>query len=253
MKHLKRVTISATVWLSILSMQLPLQPAWATGSESYRFTYQLLEVLNYCYWVSDYIGRNKTDVVEILKNRHLADGQFSRADLSVGSFVNSQDPWIKKEAGIMKVTIANLKATNQNIINVLSKDMNFKSEAEIYAHIAELLARQQEAWNLLTEAASYNAYVLINASPTENPTGPIPFRVSEGERKKLLSRIEELFGDEIEAYRDARRQIEQGTMKREDFSVNAVIFVATYLDSALRNVTYKQAATDRKRAFAGTD
>lgn len=69
---------------------------------------------------------------------------------------------------------------------------------------------------------------------SDNPTGPIPYRITSQERSDLLDRIENLFGDELSAYED--------DIANSAESYNAVIFAVHSIRSNLLHDTYEEAS-----------
>jgi hypothetical protein len=75
---------------------------------------------------------------------------------------------------------------------------------------AKILTQNRGAWEAIGKSAAFAWPVYIEYAKTDNPTGPIPFRISDKERKSLIKEIDRMFSDKLDKFYQHRAAVESG-------------------------------------------
>ena len=128
------------------------------------------------------------------QNRYLSDGNNYVASCS-----KNENQIIQLACGGMTMGAIQVMDANQTLISFLRNlDVNDpKISQEVSYRMAENLSAQKEGYKNIYIYAPQIGYLYFKGADSDNPTGPIPYLITEEERKTLLSEIDSRFGDYI--------------------------------------------------------
>lgn len=106
--------------------------------------------------------------------------------------------------------------------------------------MAERASSQKQAWEILSTAATYVAYVLVDRAAVSTPTGPIPFKITENERLELLRYLDKLFADDLVRYYQYREDVAKGLKGNPD-DQSWLIFAVDHIRGYLSARTFEEA------------
>ncbi len=165
---------------------------------------------------------------------------MERASLALADYADNSDEKTREVAEMMRKAISLYLLANQEALKLFSSDKNFSDQMRVESVAGKISADRKIAISLLSEASTYLIYVLLEFSKTENPQGPIPWKISTEERSKLQIRIGELFGDDLQAYRawakDSEQRLKSG--KTSEFRNGWIMVAIDHIDSTLRKDNY---------------
>lgn len=114
-------------------------------------------------------------------------------------------------------------------------DPMYPDLAEFQYQIAAFSSAQKEVFKMISISAGQLPILFWEGAESENPTGPIPYRISKETRQHILSKINSLFADDIVA--DERNHELTG-------STNAVIFIVKSYRDSLTPDTYEEVVSE---------
>lgn len=120
-------------------------------------------------------------------------------------------------------------AANNGFIDFMRKD----DATDLNYAIATYQSKQKEGYSLIATSAPQIAYLFWEPAKTENPTGPIPYKISKAERKQILDEIERLFGDDLRDYQQNAKLTGQ---------YNSILFAVDAIRERLLSETYEEAS-----------
>lgn len=140
-----------------------------------------------------------------------------------------------------------LSLRNDKVISKIRKATNadpggFK---DIEFTIAETNAQKKKAWEMILLAAGWSMPVIIEyPAKTDNPTGKIPFKISEKEKEMLIKRVNELFKVKLERYHNFLRLSKQSKETNSDDSTYIIVGVDK-IKEYLATETYEEAKREK--------
>ncbi len=207
-------------------------------AEVLEATDEILALLDQLYFVtqdtSSSVEPDSTSVLiiqmttESLVDKSTIDDLLPRAQ----KLADSDNEVISMVGMGLFVGLSNLTQAESDFVQFLrTVDPINPDLAEFQYQMAAFNSAQKEAFKLISMSAGQLPILFWDAPETENPTGPISYRLSTEGRQHILAEIERLFADDI--IEDERNHSLTG-------STNAVIFIVkTYRDSLIPD-TYEE-------------
>lgn len=200
-------------------------------SETYEFSLDVLHALNEYYYSTQNNITETSEIDEIMSASLDAIRYLDTGDNFIRDETNSKDKVVYLVAnGIIKGS-KKVKEANTEFINFLRAGNLYDSE---YA-AASFRSKQKEGYLLISTAAPQVAYLYFEFAKSENPSGPIPYKIPKEEITLILNEIERLFGEEVRDY--------QKYLQNPAGSYNAIIFSVNAIRNRLLPETYEQANT----------
>jgi hypothetical protein len=166
--------------------------------------------------ISHFLTQNRRyKMAQTSIENHLSDKDNTRQVISKGIFTGA------------KILID----ANNNLLAHLKKIGTDPEEAlkENDFIIGQAKADKKQGWEMVSIAAPFIMYEIMEPAQSDHPEGPIPFLISKQERQILLARIEELFGESLEKYYAYRNG--EGNAKNQTYVVFSIDAIKSYLIS----------------------
>jgi hypothetical protein len=152
-------------------------------------------------------------LTEMMSKAMVRNNRLSDAKSTIKPYSKSKDRVISVVVKGFNVAIDLLvDGNNQLIKNVrkLSNAQRTEDLKDFQYEAAKILTKNREAWEAIGKSAALTWPVYIEYAKTENPTGPVPFKISDKERKALVKGIDRMFGDKLDKFYQHRAAVEAG-------------------------------------------
>jgi secreted Zn-dependent insulinase-like peptidase len=187
--------------------------AEAKDSKKYTFMMTIINTLECLQSVVDEDAKEGDSLTEMMSKAMVRNNRLKDAKSTI-------DPYSKSKDGVINVVVKGFNlgmdlltdGNNQLIKNVrkLSNAQKAEDLKDFQYEAAKILTQNREAWEAIGKSAALTWPVYIEYAKTENPTGAIPFKISDKERKALIKEIDHMFGDKLEKFYQHRAAIESG-------------------------------------------
>jgi secreted Zn-dependent insulinase-like peptidase len=187
--------------------------AEAKDSKKYTFMMTIINTLECLQSVVDENAKEGDSLTEMMSKAMVRNNRLKDAKSTI-------DPYSKSKDGVINVVVKGFNlgmdlltdGNNQLIKNVtkLSNAQKAEDLKDFQYEAAKILTQNREAWEAIGKSAALTWPVYIEYAKTENPTGAIPFKISDKERKALIKEIDHMFGDKLEKFYQHRAAIESG-------------------------------------------
>lgn len=214
----------------------------ADSSKNLSFIWNLLDALHSLNWGSSYEVMEGDDITQMLTKFMNQNSKYNVAAKLMKGYIDEKDEFISMVAkGIVKGTLSLVDA-NDKIISKIRKISNDDPEGfeDVEFTIAETNVQKKEAWEVILLAAGWSMPVIIEFPKNDNPTGKIPFKISEKEKEILIKRINKLFKEKLERYHNFLSLSKQG---KETNPADSTYIIAGVdkIKQYLTTETYEQA------------
>lgn len=196
--------------LSIFSFQ---SFAEEHSSKGFSVIWSLVDALHSLDWGSSYELSDTDEVTEMLTKLMNQNDKYELASRNMEEYLGDGDEFVSTIAKGLYAGSLSLVEANNKIIDKLRKFSNMEPEGfkDIEYTIAETNTQKKKSWEMILISAGWSLPVIMEyPSKIENPTGKIPFKISEKERKELVRRINELFGEKLTKYKEFLSLSKQG-------------------------------------------
>jgi hypothetical protein len=149
---------------------------------------------------------------------------------------NYMEKYLKDTNEVTQVVAQGMTTGADGVIKANNKLLEFlRSNEQVdyeYA-IATYLSDQKDAYKIISTSAPWVTSLIFEPAKSENPSGKIPYTISDAERKRLLKEIERLFGDDLEDYRAG--------VKAQTGKHNVILFSVDAIYNRIAPETYEEA------------
>jgi secreted Zn-dependent insulinase-like peptidase len=174
--------------------------AEAKDSKEYTFMMTIINTLECLQSVVDEDAKEGDSLTEMMSKAMVRNNRLKDAKSTI-------DPYSKSKDRVINVVVKGFNlgmdlltdGNNQLIKNVrkLSNAQKAEDLKDFQYEAAKILTQNREAWEAIGKSAALTWPVYIEYAKTENPTGAIPFKISDKERKALIKEIDHMFGDKL--------------------------------------------------------
>jgi hypothetical protein len=203
-----------------------------------------------CNWARDYAVRlqRQAEFVEMMANLMTQNQKFGLAKTHIELYATDQEERFSMPAKGIALGIEMHIDANNKALETLRKASNddFSVLKDLDYQIAQINTIHKQAWEMLSTAATFVIYDIVEPAQSENPSGPLPYRISERERVLLLQRVDDLFGDDLKRFY-AQQAAEKKGMKGNPEDSNWLIFAVNYIRETLAAQTYEKGTATRKK------
>ncbi len=210
-----------------------------TSPDTYAYSVDLLNALNSYHYASarDISLAADQDANSVLmniiallleQNRNLSDGNNF-----ISKYTSHSNQIISTSAkGCIAGSMLLVKANDDLIAFFRNTDQSDpKFQQEMSYQMAEYGSKTKEGYKLIYISAPAIGYLYFEGAKSENPAGPIPYKISKDERNSLLKKMVEDFGEKIK--QDDRNYLTAKTH-------NAVLLAVKQLMSYVAYDTYEE-------------
>lgn len=206
-----------------------------TAATTKDFTMDVLQAMHYYYFSTQGQTAEGEDSITVLVNM-MSSTMDSIQRLESGNAVmathlESTNEPMNLIAKSMTTGSNIVILTENNFINYL-KDIDatdVNSFGDVEYQLAKRNSGEKEGYTMITLAATQVGYLFFDPAESDNPSGPIPYKITKQERESILKEIDRLFGEELKEY--------EGTTD----DVNTIIFGVDSIKNMLLPDTYEEA------------
>jgi len=175
---------------------------------------------------------------EITEDSEIVD--IMTAVLNANKYLESGNAYMKKYLNdtneVIQVVAKGMTTGAEKVIQANNEFIDFMRSGEPldsdYA-AAKYSSDQKEGYKLISTSAPWITSLIFEPAKSENPSGRIPYTISDADRKKLLKEIERLFGDDLKKYR--------ADIKAKTGKYNAILFSVDAIYNRIAPETYEEA------------
>ena len=186
---------------------------FAENSKEFSVIWKLVDSLHSLDWGSSYEMTETDELSQMMTKLMNQNSKYEVAARSMQEYTNDKDEYISAiSKGIVGGALSLVDANNK-ALDKLRKMSNFEKEGfkDVEYMIAETNAQKKKAWEAILLSAGWSMPIIEEyPAKTENPTGKIPFKIPENERKLLVQRIDELFAEKLKRYKNFLELSRQG-------------------------------------------
>jgi hypothetical protein len=187
--------------------------AEAKDSKEYTFMMTIINVLECLQSVMDEDATEGDGLTEMMSKAMIRNNRLTDAKNIIKPYSKSKDDVVNIVVKGFNVGIDLLIDGNIQFVKnarKLSNAQRTEDLKDIQYEAAKILTQNREAWEAIGKSAVLTWPIYIEYATSENPTGPIPFRISDKERKTLITRIDGMFSDKLDRFYQHRAAVESG-------------------------------------------
>lgn len=205
-------------------------------ADTVQTTSQILGALSWFYLASEKdIVNADPSLMGINANLMEQNRYFKLGIDQLNTLIESPNKVVELATKGMTLGAMQLSITNQNLIDFLrnTDQSDPKLEQEFSYRLAEYGSKQKEGYATMYTTGPQIIVLFWKSAESDNPTGPIPYKISKAERQQLLSEIDESFGEYF---------------KKDDINYkktqthNAVLLIVKQIRDNLKYDTYEEEA-----------
>ncbi len=204
---MRKIILLAVCFICCFSLLL------AENSKEFSVIWRLVDSLYSLDWGSSYEMTETDELSQMMTKLMNQNSKYEVAVRSMQEYINDKDEYISAiSKGIVGGALSLVEANNK-ALDRLRKMSNFEKEGfkDVEYMIAETNAQKKKAWEAILLSAGWSMPIIEEyPAKTENPTGKIPFKIPEKERKLLVQRIDELFAEKLKRYKNFLELSRQG-------------------------------------------
>jgi len=185
----------------------------AKDSKEYTFMMAVINTLGYLQTVLDTEDKEGDNPTKIMSQAMLRNHRLTDAKITINAHSRSKDSDIRVVIQRFNVGIDLLMDGNYKLIKNVKKISNASKQDDLrnfQYEAAKIQAQNQEAWETIGKSASLTWPIFIEYAKTENPSGPIPFKIAPKERKNLIKEIDRMFSYKLNKFYQYRAAVESG-------------------------------------------
>lgn len=175
---------------------------------------------------------------EITENSEIVD--IMTALLNANKHLESGNGYMKKHLNdtneVVQLVAKGMTTGAEKVIQANNEFIDFMRSGGLvdsdYA-AAKYSSDQKEGYKLISTSAPWVTSLIFEPAKSENPSGKIPYTISNTDRKRLIREIDRLFGNDLKKYR--------ADVKAKTGKYNAVIFSVDEIYNRIAPETYEEA------------
>ena len=200
-------------------------------SDTIEVLLNVLEALNYYNFSTKRIT-NFDDTTALMTDLMNAKKSMQQGDIFVQKYTNNSNEYISVTAQGMVTGSKTVQDSMENLIQYLRKvdEDDPSTYSDLEYQIAKFVSDNKEGFTMIATAAPQVTALLWEPAQSENPTGPIPYKVSKLERQRVLSRIDALFTEDLKEYQTSTD------------NYNSMIFAVDSIKNNIEPDTYEESS-----------
>lgn len=205
-----------------------------TEKKKIDFAIAVLHALNFYYLTTQSEINESSSYIEMTASLLTSSNNLEKGSLSISEYVNDPNEFISVAATGMDLGANTVIKANNELVSFI-RNTNLDDPAsfrEAEYQIANYLANQKEGYTLIATSAPWMTALMYEPAESENPSGKIPYTISNEGRQRILKEIERLFGDDLRIY--------QQDVASEAESYNSILFSVDAIYNNLASDTYEE-------------
>ena len=205
-----------------------------TEQEKIDFAIDVLNALSLYYVTTQSTLTEDSSTAEMIAELRTSNNYLERGTLRISEYVGDPNEYINVTAlGMDTGAKVVIKANEDMVLYLRNNDLEDPANyTEAEYQIGNWSSVQKEGYTTILTAAPWMTPLLYEFADSDNPTGKIPFTISETGRQRILNEIERLFGDELRLYQLSEE------IGAESF--NAILFAVDAIHDNLATDTYEE-------------
>ena len=192
-------------------------------------TFDVLQALdNYYVATQDEITDN-SEIVDIMTTLLNANKYLESGNVYMKKHLNDTNEVVQLVAKGMTTGAKKVIQANNEFIDFMRSGELLDSD---YA-AAKYSSDQKEGYKLIATSAPWITTLIFEPAKSENPSGKIPYAISDANREILLKEIDRLFGGDLKKYR--------ADVKAKTGKYNAILFSVDEIYNRIAPETYEEA------------
>lgn len=185
---------------------------YGESSKEFSVIWSLVDALHSLDWGSSYELTETDEMSQMMTKLMNQNSKYELSANSMEKYIKDNDEYISTISEGIVTGALGLVDANNKIIDKLRKMTNFEEEGlkDVEYTIAETNAQKKKCWESILLSAGWSMPIIMKFSETDNPTGKIPFKISEKERQMLVQRIDEMFSEDLKRYKNFLELSKQG-------------------------------------------
>lgn len=206
-----------------------------TEQKKVEFAIDVLNALSVYYVTTESDIDEDSTYSEIIASLLTSNKYLEEGNLRITGYIDDSNKYINLTATGMDTGAKTVVKANNDIVTFLrNTDLDNPSNlSEVNYQIGLWVSTQKEGYKFISTSAPWVTPLMYEFSESENPSGKIPYTISEEGRQRILKEIERLFGDNLRAY--------QQDVVGEVESYNAILFSVDAIFNQLNYETYEEA------------
>lgn len=185
------------------------------------------------YYMSTVVTSASTEnpVLDMMRDSLDRVKYLEKGNNLVDEYTNHNDEIIALTAQGMVLGAETVIKSNNELISKLEEWSNYNaSVSDLEYAVAKYLSDSKEGYSYILVSAPQLLSNMWEPAESENPTGPIPYNISESNRKRILNEIDRLFADELLGY-----------SPESTGQYNSVLEAVIYIKNGISPNTYEEA------------
>lgn len=206
-----------------------------TVKDTVGISLQIFNALNDFYAASEKdISQAEPDLMGINRNLMEQNRYFKSGINHVSSLTAHPNKIVQLAGAGMVLGATQLITANDELINFLRTvdQTDPKFEQEFTYHLSDYISKEKEGYKNIFISAPQIGYIYFNSATSENPTGPISYKISKSDRSTLLKELDDRFANDM--------KIDEANYKKTQ-THNAILSTVTQIRSYLEHDTYEEA------------
>lgn len=217
----------------------------AENSKEFSVIWSLIDSLHSLDWGSSYELTENDEVSQMMTKLMNQNSKYELAATTMQEYVNDKDEYLSIVSKGIVAGALGLVDANNTVIDKLRKITNFEEDGlkDVEYTIAKTNAQKKSSWEMIIISAGWALPIIMEPAKTENPTGKIPFKLSEKDRQLLVNRINELFGEKLKKYKNFLELSKQG----KETDPNDSTYIIAGIERIRDNLTVETYEEAKKR------
>jgi len=212
-------------------------------SLEYTFACDLLTALHQCRSAMDSIPQKDVDPVTTMPAYIMQNRRLQAAKKLLWPYLGNSNTLIAGVADSVSTGIISLIDANNKILHTMKGASKLEANAlkDLKYRCAQISLEKKRTWKRLAWSASFVVLAFAKSTKTDRLAGPIPYKISETERKSLLRHIDQLFGEDLQQYHQHRR-VTNEELQGSSHERTWLLFAIHHIKKQLSARTYEQLA-----------
>jgi hypothetical protein len=205
----------------------------------------MLDCLHFCQLAIDLdIKEEDNDLMKMIADLTAANKKLEEAKAAIQVYTEDEDRYIKMVSTIMHMGIDSIIDCNNKLIEKMQKmaDLDEEGLRKIQNSLVKITTQKRDGWQTITISATWLLPIIVGQAQSENPMGPLPFKISKEERQELLKKLDGLFSAKLKEYEEYKKLQEENKQSSLNYQT-WLIFTVAKIREMLLSETYEELGT----------
>lgn len=186
--------------------------AEANGTKAYRVMNDVINSSMDLATVSDYEPSANDSPSDMMFKCIMRKDKFISARSKLAKYERDGDKVVKQISEVICSGVDVLIGVNGKSLEILRGLSNHDEKylKDFDYQMAQMRADNKAAWEVIGKGLTMSWPIFVEFKKTENPTGLLPFKITNEERQKLIKKIDDFFAPMLNRYYAYRATVDQG-------------------------------------------